>query len=88
MRPISSSSASKSRSACAELAGGALLRLGGQRALPAALERLRIASGALDVGLQFRRVHAGIEIGEVPFRQVAERGLGLPGRRGAGFRCC
>ena len=66
----------------AELAGRAFFRFGRQRALPAALERLRIAPGALDVGLQLRRGHAGIEVGEVPFRQVAERGLCLPGRRG------
>ena len=31
--------------------------------------------------LQLRRVHAGIEVGEVPFRQVAERRRALPGRR-------
>ena len=42
----------------AELASSSLFGFGGQRTLPAGLERLRIASGALDVGLQLRRGHA------------------------------
>nr|WP_245499064.1 hypothetical protein [Mesorhizobium sp. M7A.F.Ca.AU.002.06.1.1] len=65
----------------AQPAGAAALGFGGQRTLPAALETGRIGGGLGDVALQLRRVHAGIEVGKVPFRQVAQLGRALTRRR-------
>lgn len=65
----------------AQLAGAAAPGLGGERSLPAGLEGDRIGGGFGDVPLQFRRFHAGIEVGKVPFRQIAKLGRALTGRR-------
>ena len=47
-------------------------------------EDLAIGECGFDITLERRRVHAGVEMGEVPFRQIAEVGVegrGFGGRR-------
>ena len=65
----------------AQPAGLAQLGFRGERALPAAFERRGVARRLVQIGLQFRRVDAGIEIGQIPFRQIAKRRRAVCGRR-------
>ena len=69
----------------AEPAGLAPLGFGGERALPAAFERHGVARRLVQIGLQFGRVDAGIEVGQIPFRQIAKCRRALSGRCRAGF---
>ena len=66
----------------AETAFGQPGGLVGEPALPTALESDRVLAGPGDVALQFRRLHAGIEVAEIPFGEGTE--VGLAGLRGAG----
>ena len=56
-----------------------------ERALPAAFERCGVARRLVQISLQFGRVDAGIEVGQIPFRQIAKCRRALSGRRCAGF---
>jgi hypothetical protein len=61
-----------------------LFGLGGKLAAPVGLEGLGVGLGALEVARQFPGIHRRVEVGEIPFGQVAQsrRGLGSRGGRG------
>ena len=52
----------------------ALGGLGRELALPAVFESQGVGCGLFEIARQFWRIHRRIEVGKVPFRQVAERG--------------